>query len=436
MLRGLKWVGLVLALLIAVAALAPWRPALVDQMTAKPYRQWAEANVRTLDLDAPDAKFAFDEAFYDNRLILMGELHGTADPHVLDLALIRHLRERAGLQWLMAELDFAQSTLVNFYLMSGEEKYLAPIFEHWAAETAQWASNEYYEKLRGLRAYNQALAPGERIRVFGVDRIQSVDVALDVLKDYMEAQDFLTVTASTDGTAPDWAAMLAPAFAEGAGEEARLGAVNAALFAAETLPASVRDKGFVHLLRNLAALDEGATRYETILANIAAMTAVFGVGDDEPLYGFWGLFHATRAPVNGTSRPLALRLYKEGPFAGSVGTISFLYTNSASMMPSASLPEPMRGEGAYTDMPFAQNVPYLYYQRGIYDLTSVAGDARASLFRISGEGSPYAGSGRLGSATGLMTGLGEMTVETADPPPYDYIILSQGSAALTPYVGD
>lgn len=33
-----------------------------------------------------------------------------------------------------------------------------------------------------------------------------------------------------------------------------------------------------------------------------------GIGDDEPLYGFWGIFHLLRTTVNKSVRPLAMRL--------------------------------------------------------------------------------------------------------------------------------
>lgn len=436
MLRIFKWLGLLLVAVVVIALTLPWVPAWKDELGSGPYKAWTKANVVTLDLAAEDGGFLFDEAFYGKRLILMGEIHGAADPHVLDLALIKHLHATTGLRWLMAELDFAQSTLVNFYLLTGDETYIEPIFEAWAAEDAQWASREYVEKLRGLREFNRSVPDGEGVLVFGVDRVQDRAVALDVLKEYAEAQEQAASAVATNGVIPDWPATLAPAYAPDAEKSARIGALSAALVAVEDLPTAARDKGFVHLLRNLIALDEGATRYEAILANIAAMNAVFEIGDDEPLYGLWGFFHAIRAPVNEGARPLALRLNEEGPFAGAVGTIGFIYTGAESMTPSKMLPGPMAGEGTYTVIPFSQDFPYLYYQRGIYDLKAAAGDARASLIRLSGEGSPYANSARLGSASGLMTAMGEIDIAPSDPPAFDYVILSQGSPALTAYIGE
>ena len=60
---------------------------------------FADVPQETLALDTP-AFPLFDPKFYDNQLFLLGEAHGVQRPQALDLALLQHLNQRAGVRIL------------------------------------------------------------------------------------------------------------------------------------------------------------------------------------------------------------------------------------------------------------------------------------------------------------------------------------------------
>ena len=85
---------------------------------------------------------AFDAAFYGNQLFLLGEAHGVQRPQEIDLALLKHLNERAGVRTCVAEIDCAKAYYLNEYLRTGDEATLDLVFRSWVAETAQWANQD------------------------------------------------------------------------------------------------------------------------------------------------------------------------------------------------------------------------------------------------------------------------------------------------------
>jgi hypothetical protein len=179
---------------------------------------------------------------------------------------------------------------------------------------------------------------------------------------------------------------------------------------------------------------EGDDRYAVILDNVDAMVGDFGIGDEEPLYGFWGIFHALQATVNGGARPLALRLQNsELPFARRVTSIGMVYIDSEWNLPSRILPAPARPDTRYVDVPLTQANPYLQYLKGIGHLRHVAGDADVSLFRVAGRGSPYPSDGQLVDQNGLLMRVFPFEVDVVDRMPTGHLILVRDSDAVSPY---
>lgn len=87
--------------------------------------------------------FSFPPAFFRQRLYLVGERHGSAAPHVVDLELLTLLNRRANVRDDLAEMDPLQAARINAYLDSGDE-----------------------------RALNLRRAAGRRVRFHGLDAIQ------------------------------------------------------------------------------------------------------------------------------------------------------------------------------------------------------------------------------------------------------------------------
>lgn len=419
-----------IGLLTAVAAflllaVAPWWVVGRDVVTGGSYQEYLEDHVQRLDLSAPDPGIDFPEAFYNHRLFLVGEIHGAAKAQRLDFTLMTHLADRAGVRWLMAELDPAQAGRFNAYLETGDASVVRPVFEAWLAEAAQWGNQEHFEKLRALREWNQARPEAERLRYFGVDWIQDVDGAVAWLARELERGPSDAGTEAGD----------AGSARERLWEQARDfdGDLQALLKAAEEADAALEPETR-HLVRSLRMHAEGASRYEAIEANVDAMVEDFGIGEDEPIYGFWGVFHVMQTRVNGSARPLALRLRASThPFADDIVSLVMVYADAKMNMPSRMLPEAIRPQGPFFDAPMSQDSPYLQYLKGIRDLKIVADGADAAIFRLDAEGSPYEEGDRLLEQRGLLTKLFPFEVSLEDGRPAEYVILVNGSDALTAY---
>ena len=407
-------------------ALAPWWVVARDVATGGPYQEYLADHVQRLDLSGSDPDLDFPDTFYDHRLFLVGEIHGAEKAQRLDLALMTHLAERAGVRWLMAELDPAQAGRFNAYLETGDASLVRPVFEAWLARATQWGNQEHFEKLRALREWNERRPEAERLRYFGVDWIQDVDGAVAWLARELERRP---AEAGSETTAASARERLRDRAREFDGD------LEALLTVAGEADAALHPETR-HLVRSLRMHAQGAGRYEAIEANIDAMVNDFGIGDHEPLYGFWGIFHVLKARVDDSARPLALRLRDSGhPFADGIVSLIMVYADAEMNMPSRSLPEAIRPEGPFFDAPMSQDDPYLQYLKGIRDLKVVADGADAAIFRLDAEGSPYEEGDRLIRQQGLMTKIFPFEVSVEDGRPTEYVILVNGSDALTPFEG-
>jgi len=112
-----------------------------------------------------------------------------------------------------------------------------------------------------------------------------------------------------------------------------------------------------------------------------------------------------------------------------------VYADSKQNMPSRSLPSILQSEGPYTEFTMSQNNPYLMYLYGIEDLRSVAQGAEAAIFNLYSDGSPYIGDTRLRTQSGLLTKVFKFDITPPDQQPAEFIVLIDGSPALTAWEG-
>ncbi|MEO1656883.1 MAG: hypothetical protein AAFR65_04110 [Pseudomonadota bacterium] len=430
----LKWTllfGLVLAI---AAALWPWKVVVEERLSAGPYTSYLERHVQRIDLEQTDPGFSFPDAFYDSQLYLVGEIHGAQAAQDFDLALMKHLHERVGVRWLMAELSYVQAERFNAYLETGDESHLAPVFQAWLDRAAQWGNQQHFDKIKDLHAYNVSLPEERRIRYFGVDRIHEDDLDDAMLwlggmmADLPDEAPGSLISLRSTALSGD-----ASAFSNVASEA--LSELQAARDPDDSV-LGIDPVAASHLVRNILMTLDGAGRYDVIPGNIEAMVRDFGIGDDEPLYGFWGLFHVMKAVVNETGEPLALRLSNgDLPFADAITSIVMTYADSQQNFPSKALPGFLQSEGPFTEFTMSQNNPYLMYLDGIGDLRAVAGGSQTAIFELYTEGSPYVGDTRLRTQTGLLTKVFRFEITPPEQQPAEYIVLIDGSPALTAWEG-
>ncbi|MEL6360395.1 MAG: hypothetical protein AAFR21_04875 [Pseudomonadota bacterium] len=429
-LKFFKWVFILLLVAILIAVAWPWNVVVKERLTAGPFKEYLEQNVQRIDLNDPADQMNFEADFYNSKLIIVGEVHGAQKAQDFDLMMMKHLNERMGVRWLMAELSYVQAERFNAYLDTGDETFLEPVFSRWLASATQWGNQQHYEKIKALRAYNLTLPENRRLRYFGVDLIGK--------SERPDAANWLAgMLEDLPADAPEALIGLREA-ASSVEDDAFIEAAKAALAAntEDWVGLGIDVPGVRYLVRNLMLSLEDASRYTAIIPNVEAMVREFGIGQDEPVYGFWGLFHSMKAVVNDTARPLALRLSESDlPFADGVTTLLMLYTDSMMNMPSRALPEFLQSGGPYTDMSMSQDNPYLLYTYGIGDMRHVAGGADAAIFSLYTDDSPYSNSKRLRQTTGILPKLQRLELTPPDQSPSEYAVLINGSPALTPYVG-
>ncbi|MEQ8434943.1 MAG: hypothetical protein RIA71_11945 [Oceanicaulis sp.] len=369
---------------------APWVPVLRDQFGADPHRAWLAEHQSHLA-----AADMFEDDFSDSRFIILAEMHGYAAVQDADLTLVRHFAQRGPTTYL-AELDPGQAIAFNQYLAGGDESAARAVFDAWADQTLQWANTEFFAKLTALAAHNASSPQDEQIWFVGVDR---------------------------------------PASSE------RL-AAQTALVTAQASPGfdSVEAVQALNLALAEAALGrpETSSRYAHIVANIDMLVATESARD-RTFYGLWGLFHGAKTTVNGAT-PLAVHLDAPGgAFEGAVGVISTMCLDACmNLMPTAALPDALHGPDGteYVEIPITFDHVYLYRVRGVGDLKSVMGEADSALFRIAGDGTPFAAGARLSQATGVLPLVQPFTYGGPAADIFDYLLVLRGSDALTPWRGE
>ena len=426
-----KWAGIILLAIVVIGLVWPWTTVLRERWSSSEYVAYLEDHTRPLELTKPDGGLQFPASFYENKLFLLGEIHGAQTAQQVDLAMMIHLNQKLGVKWLMAELNPVQAERFNAYLDTGNESLLTPVFEGWLSEVAQWGNQQHYDKLIALREYNQSQPEERQIRYFGVDLIRE--------NQQQDAAQWLAwLLADVPEDAPAEILGLKSAASSAFDAERLRPALEAALpiLAGEgaMLEPDVGQR-VGYIARNLLASFDGPRRYDVIPDNIRAMVEEFGIGDDEPIYGFWGLFHVMKAKVNETGEPMALKLQNSNlPFADGIASVLMVYADSLQNMPSNGLPGFLQDDGPYTDFTLSQDNPYLSYLYGIGDLKRMT-DAPATLFDPFERGSPYIGSDRLSRQSGLLTFVFPFELEGTADTAVDQVILINGSDALTPWQG-
>ncbi|MEM1396726.1 MAG: hypothetical protein AAGH38_04680, partial [Pseudomonadota bacterium] len=467
MLRALRWLFYLVGIVVIAAAAWPWKVVLDERIGAQEFQDYLSQTVVPLDYNEPDAGFEFPDWFYDQRIFFLGEIHGTQHAQLLDLALMKHLNQRIGVRWLMAELSPVQAARFNRFLDTGDASVVDPVFSRWLASATQWGNQQHFEKLVAVRDYNMTLPEEQRLRYFGIDRIGDGDVedaaawvaselaslpedgAVDetlvsfktAAEAYSSDPDGFIVAARAFG---DWTPPVASSETENPNAIGTDDTSDADTALAEEVttpdtddtdypdyPDYTDDPDYTELkyiALNVATLADTSNRYPVFLRNIELMVNQLGIGDDEPVYGFWGLFHSLKTKVNVDGRPLALRLEESDfPFSNAIVSTIMVYADSDQNLPSYILPKQLQADGPYTDLPMGQNNPYLLYLDGIGDLITVADDADAALFDLNRDNSPYRGVDRLKRQSGILTRVFPFDIDQSERRASEFIVLVKDS---------
>lgn len=303
-------------------------------------------------------RFGFPEDFYGNRLFLVGESHGSAAPHLFDLALFEDIARRTGLRDYLAECDPVQGAAFDHYVQTGDDSRLRRVFDYWSNRGSQWGSQAYEDKIRGLRAVALRIE-GDPVRMRGLDAIQDWSMTLDWLEGHGIAFDRAAVEAGESG--PEKARLLLKALGPAKGEEHEiLSAIRVALDAQAA----------------------GRGREGTIVAAYSALSTT--VLERKPAYGMWGLFHVLQAPLK-SGAPFAAQVEESSlPAAGQIASIILVPIDSTALyaVPQGEGFRPMRLDTFNVTGPLVK-------MDGSADLVAAAPAGAVTVYDLAGAGSPY-----------------------------------------------
>ncbi|MEQ8406259.1 MAG: hypothetical protein RKE49_14280 [Oceanicaulis sp.] len=387
--------GLLALIMLGIAGIIAWPfiPVVQDRFGGAEHRAWLEDHRTEIDLGAADAGFDFGPEVHGARFVVLAELHGYRAVQALDLALLEHFTENGPARTYLAELSPGQAFAFNQMVSGGDAAPARAVFDAWAQTQAQWANQEFFQKLERIRDLNASLPENRRIWFVGVDA--PVD---------REGLAELVAANAETGVEP------------GFDSYAAVQALN------------------VELGRD-ALQRESSNRYVHILAN---METAAGLDPQRAFYGLWGLFHGSKTTING-SDPLALRLNREGGvFEDSLASLTTLCVEGClNMMPARAMPEVLHGDGDpdYIYIPNNFDNVMLARVRGVNEIKAAAGEADIAAFRINGEDSPYADGVRLSALSGYLMLVQGWEYGGPAARVTDYYIVMRNSAGLTPWSG-
>ncbi len=303
-------------------------------------------------------RFDLPADFYRNRLFLVGESHGSAAPHLFDLALFEQVARRTGLRNYLAECDPVQGAAFDRYVRIGDDGGMRRVFDFWSGGGAQWGSRSYEDKIRGLRAVALRLR-GAPVRVYGLDAVQDWPMTMDWLAAQGIAVDRPAIEAAKGGKARA-GLLLASLPALRAGENATLSAIRVAL----------------------SAQAEGRGREGTIVASYTGLAN--GALKDKSAYGMWGLAHVLLAPLKSGASFAAQVERSSLPAAGRIASIVLVPIDSHALyaMPQGKAFTPMRLDTFNVTGPLVK-------MDGSADLAAAAPGGRITVYDLAARGSPY-----------------------------------------------
>ena len=324
---------------------------------------WLRKNVVAEGPATGGLKFDLPREFFASKLVLLGESHGSAAPHVVDLELLTLLNARAGVRDYLIEADPLQAASLNRYLANGDEKALDAVFHHWRDVFSQWGSKAYRDKVIGVRKLNMKLPASGRVRFHGLDAIQ----------DWGRLAAWL----SSAGAPIDATALTA---AKSGGDKAKL--ALAALAAAKPSGALANE-----LRATLQMQANGIKREPTIFGTYERLVQG-GVLGTRPAYGMWGIFHVLQQPMKDRTPPFAaLVRASKLPASKNLQSIVLLSLDSA-----VQVPAPLPGGTKRLRMTEFNIDGPLVKVSGSATLRAASEAGQVRVFRLGAPGSPFTGS--------------------------------------------
>lgn len=351
------------------------------------FKKYLSENNAVVDLKAENQWKLLKSDAEKNQFIILGESHGAQDAQLIDFNLLQYLNAVVGTKNYIAELDYAQSSVINEFLKTGDEAQLKSVFRHWVKNHKQWGNKDFYDKILKIRKLNLGLPKAKRIVFTGIDNVQDVE-------GYLKFMQLMI--------GKDKSAIFGPLQEILNREYNKENKDEITLFAKKYLDEIQNNRGefqqrlkknfpiFEYLIQNLSYSysKSGVNRAEQMFRNYKQLYGILKF-ENQKLYGMWGYFHAHLVPVYFVGEDFASKLVNSNhPSAHKIISIGCLpidsnfnvWDNKTQM---------------WTKNPFSYDNKTLLQIDGIEDLKELSLEHSTSLFKLNSNSSPFPKTGRL-----------------------------------------
>lgn len=374
--RIFKTIGKLLLVFILLIGLLYAGFHLWEYATGGKYIKYLTENGETIPLEDD---FDFDNLKDDierSELILFGEIHGFKEPIKFDVDFFKYLNKNHGVNHYLVEFDFVQATMLNEFLLTGDDKVLDKVLKKWVV--FQGRNNlDYRNKFVDLYKYYQELPLENKFEFVGVDRIQDESL----LREYVNRFS----PKSKDSEASNSV------------EESSL------LEKLSSIETSNKDTLFIvaQLKSNIKYWEDRANRDDVMFENFQSIYKEKNL-KTKKIYGLLGFGHIFLYRVNG-GHVFASQVRKsELGLQDKIMCINTMMNESQMVMLSNQLPEFMRDEGKYTRMEISSDNMLFIYMVGVKDFKRMTPKYHKSLIKMNGENSPYGNNMRLNKTIQLL----------------------------------
>lgn len=372
-----KWFFGSIAAIIVLALLSYGGFHLWEYATGGKYVAYLSAHSETV---AVDDSFSFElmaDDLAENKVILVGEIHGFKVPCDFDVDFFKHLHANFGVRHYFAEMDFVQASLLNGYMASGDEAVLSEVLRRWAVFQGR-NNQDYFNKYVQFHQYYQSLPDDQKFTFIGVDQLQDVALSSAFVVKLLPEMDDMAPTQALDS-------------------------IMMQIDVATALYATAPDTLFMlnHIKKGVQSAMDKENREEVMFGNFHKLYKHYQLQDSK-VYGFFGLLHVFQYMVDGAD-PLAAQIRKSDlGLEGKILSMNFFLNESNMVMPSSQLPEFMRDEGKYSRMPISADNMLFVYIYGVKDFKRMTPEHHKSLIKMNAPDSPYDDSNRLNTTIQLL----------------------------------
>lgn len=409
--KGIKFI----MCLVTLCFLYSFSVKTYDVYLGKEYVNYWEENKNLHESVNHNENFTFrnlNEYINKNDLILYGEFHGIKETINIDTQIIKHLNKKVGMKIHLAEIDFSQAYFLNEYLKTGNEKLIDYFLNSWIIYHGH-NNLDYKNKWVEIYKLNKTNPENLKIKVYGIDKIQNIEVTQNHLKILLTELQLPNNFPKEKNQFLEWIKNDLPEHLS----SIHLNSSNENYI-----------KDIQHIVKNCIAY-KTTNRENIMFLNFNSFYSRYHFAGQK-IYGYFGEAHVLQKEMNHKKDFATLINSTDSPLKNKTYTIISRYLDSYMSAPSKFLPFFLRSKKEHTKTVLTCDNSFLLYHYGISDLKKVTTENSNTFFDINKPQSPYKSSVRLINSTGLLSIFSGMAITDTNTSATDYaqgIILIRNS---------